>query len=141
MAPKTSQYRAIYGLASRIWGRSEANEQLHDLVYREYRKESLRDLSVREAEGVIGTLRSVDNNLPFQPGSSTLQQRKKISKLGFLLSWSNDGIRSFMEELTGQRDWNDLSQHEADKVIQRMHKILKGKLEQDQRRNYGTQTE
>jgi hypothetical protein len=128
MAPRTSQYKAIYALATRIWGRGDANEQLHDLVYRQHRKESLRDLSVREADELIDLLRGVDNNVPEGVRVSRERQIKKIAKLGYLLGWTSRGIRGLIEEVTGKRDWNDLDKREADRVIRRMDQILKGKL-------------
>lgn len=128
MAPRTSQYKALYALAARIWGRSDANEQLHGLAYRLYQKESLRDLSARQTEELITELRRVDGNLPASVRERREKQIKKIAKLGYLLGWSTNGIRGLIEEVTGKRDWNDLDRKEADRVIRRMDMILKGKL-------------
>lgn len=128
MAPRKDQYRAIWSLASRVWGRSESSEQLHALVYREYRRESLRDLTPAQAVELIATLKRVDRNLPTPGANAASRQVKKIAKLGYLLQWSTAGIRGFLLDAVGKRDWNELTPTEADRVIKRMEKILKSKM-------------
>ncbi len=135
MAPRKDQYRSIYLLGTRVWGRTEANEQIHDIVYREYRIDSLKALSVAQADDLIKTLRKVDGNIPRTGNVSLQRQIKKISMLGFLLQWSTDGIRGFMHDAVGKSDWNDLTASEANSVIKRMNQILKSKLAAHDQKN------
>jgi len=84
---------------------------------------STKALSVDEASDMIQRLEAM---IQRDPNISNTQQRKKIAKFGYLLGWSQKGIRKFMKRQTNGRkwDWNHLLFDEANKVITGMEKII-----------------
>lgn len=84
---------------------------------------STKALSNAEASDMIQRL---EDMIQRDPNISNTQQRKKIAKYGYLLGWSQKGIRKFMKRQTGGRkwDWNHLSFEEANKVLNGMERII-----------------
>lgn len=114
---------AIYGSASKIWGKGEErNDELHYLVYREFGKESLRDLRREEIEKLKAILRRSNEGMRQSTGTRKIG---KIAKLCYLLKWKTPAIRSWLRRNFNVGDWNDLSPAEANNAINQLTMIAK----------------
>ena len=120
--------RKAHALASQLWGR-DAHEELRALASaRGYERWSIvpestaaaivRDLKAATAAGTELAGEAIS-------GKSTRQQRDKISAIRHSQSWGWAYVRSLMHEYNVS-DWLDLTQPQADHLIQRMSQIAKG---------------
>ena len=112
------------------------DEDLHALVYRETRKESIRALTqgqINEVARVLqnmkdGVSRSTRPKRTDEGGDArTIQQRRKIYALTESLGWNDNPqrIQGFVKRMTGvdRLEWLNVAQ--CEKVIEGLKAILK----------------
>ena len=112
------------------------DEDLHALVYRETRKESIKALTqgqINEVARVLqnmkdGVSRSTRTKRTDEGGDvRTVQQRRKIYALTEQLGWNNNPqrIQGFVKRITGvdRLEWLNVAQ--CEKVIEGLKAILK----------------
>ena len=112
------------------------DEDLHALVYRETRKESIKALTqgqINEVARVLqnmkdGVSRSTRPKRTDEGGDArTVQQRRKIYALTAELGWNDDPrrIQGFVKRITGvdRLEWLNVAQ--CEKVIEGLKAILK----------------
>ena len=112
------------------------DEDLHALVYRETRKESIKALTqgqINEVARVLqnmkdGVSRSTRPKRTDEGGDArTVQQRRKIYALTGQLGWNDDPqrIQGFVKRMTGvdRLEWLNVAQ--CEKVIEGLKAILK----------------
>lgn len=85
---------------------------------------STKALSTAQASDMIQRFEAMIQD---DPQISEKAQRSKIYKLGYLLDWKSDSIRSFVKRQTQGRvrDVNHLTFQEASKVIVGMERIIR----------------
>lgn len=145
-APKTAPRRAGPGIKT-LWAIAKSpelgmtDEDLHELVYRETGKESIRSLTARELGTVARVLQAMKDGVRRDTRSkrtdeggnpATVQQRRKIWHLCDALGWNDDfrRIQGFVHRLTGTDRLEWLTPAQCEKVIE----ALKAMLAREQRK-------
>lgn len=102
------------------------NETLHELVYREVSKESIKTLTCTEAYTVIHAL---------EPGGSAVRQERKgmitdkqynmIVRMSYILGWEGNKkrINGFVKKYTGVENVKWLTKYQASNVIEGLKKL------------------
>lgn len=108
---------------------SEDPHQLLSHQANELGLESWSQVTDAQARDILGELqdtlrRSRQLTDLAQPGRSTRAQRDKISAIRHSMRWSWSYVRQLVREY-GVEDWRDLTQEDADHLIQRMGQISK----------------
>lgn len=124
--PTRDRYKKLFAVASQVFGRDAANEELHKMVREKFRAESLKLCSNSQIDEIIGELQRANAVTSTNPLLS-VAQRKKIIRLAYVLRWSNAGIRSYLASEFGKRDYNLLTFSEANRCIKRLSMIVRGK--------------
>lgn len=122
-----------------------SDEDLHAVVYRETRKESMKKLTQGEINTVARVLQNMKDSVHSDPKTKrtdtggdarTVQQRRKIYALTGALGWNNDPqrIQGFVKRMTGvdRLEWLNVSQ--CEKVIEG----LKAMIARQKRKEAGT---
>lgn len=106
-----------------------SDEDLHAVVYRETRKESMKKLTQGEINTVARVLQNMKDSVNSDPRTKrtdtggdarTVQQRRKIYALTEALGWNSDPkrIQGFVKRMTGvdRLEWLNVAQ--CEKVIE-----------------------
>lgn len=114
-----------------LWGLGKAlgmgSEELHAVVYRETRKESMKMLTVAELDRLARVLGQMKDGVPAQQkrtdvggNSTTTAQRRKIYMLTGTLGWNDDNrrISAFAKRITGVDRIEWLSTAQCNMVIE-----------------------
>jgi hypothetical protein len=94
---------------SRIWAAARelgmSSDEIHDIVGREYGKDSLKKLTARQTEKLGNLLWDMARGRPSTPRPrkrtdeggrpDNIKQRRKIFKLAEVLGWNEDSINQF----------------------------------------------
>lgn len=112
-----------------------SDEDLHAVVYRETRKESMKKLTQGEINTVARVLQNMKDSVNSDPRTKrtdtggdirTVQQRRKIYTLTEALGWNDDPrrIQGFAKRMTGvdRLEWLNVAQ--CEKVIEGLKAIL-----------------
>ena len=133
--PATKTYNQL----KRIWATANQigldEEQLRDLVEEETGQRHISALSKRQAAAVIDRLSGSRGRLPHTPGGASIEQVKKIFKLGYLVFSGDDTeehraeshrrLRGWIRHMSRGLWWNpsDLSDNWASKVIESLRAL------------------
>lgn len=102
------------------------NETLHELVYREIGKESIKTLTSSEAYTVIHALNpSGDNGRQERKGMITDNQYNMIVRMSYILGWEGNikRINGFVKKYTGVENVKWLTKYQASNVIEGLKKL------------------
>lgn len=111
------------------------DEDLHDVVYRETGKESMKKLTQGEVNTVARVLQNMkdsarrsarDKRIDEGGDPRTISQRRKIYALAEALGWSNapERVQGFVKRVTGVDRVEWLSPAQCEKVIEGLKAIL-----------------
>ena len=126
-----------------------SEDDVHDLVYRETGKESLRKLTQGEINKVVrvlqnlkdGTQRPVAGKRTDEGGDPrTISQRRKIYQLCVELGWNNDPrrINAFVKRMTGVDRLEWLNPAQCEKVIEALKAMASRKRKEQEAKEFGT---
>lgn len=120
------------------------DEDLHNVVYRETGKESMKKLSQGEINTVARVLQNMKDSVPSSAlmkrtdtggDVRTVQQRRKIYTLTEALGWNDDPrrIQGFVKRMTGVDRLEWLTMAQCQKVIEGLKAILKWQEQKEAR--------
>jgi hypothetical protein len=121
----TAQMRMMYGLAKKC---SMDNDSLHGLVYRHSKVESIKDLTMYQAKGIIDYLMYLSGQEKMEiPDRATEAQRAFIHGLARDMGWEDNPkrMRGFLESRFGIADIAFLTQEKASDVIEALKAMAK----------------
>lgn len=121
----TAQMRMMYGLAKKC---SMDNEELHSLVFRHSSVESIKELTMYQAKGIIDYLMYLSGQEKKEiPDRATEAQRVFIHGLARDLGWEDSPkrMRGFLEARFGVADIAFLTQEKASSVIEALKAMVK----------------
>lgn len=102
------------------------NETLHELVYREVSKESIKTLTCSEAYVVIHALNpDASNYKQERKGMITDKQYNMIVRMSYVLGWEGNKkrINGFVKKYTGVENVKWLTKYQASNVIEGLKKL------------------
>lgn len=145
---KPASIRTIWGLAKSP-ELSMTEDDVHDLVYRETGKESLRKLTQGEINKVVrvlqnlkdGTQRPVTDKRTDDGGDPrTVNQRRKIYQLCEALGWNDDSrrINAFVKRMTGVDRLEWINPTQCEKVIEAFKAMASRKRKEQEEKEFGT---
>jgi len=111
------------------------NDLLHAMVKSRYKKDSIRDLTIKQAANLIDSIET-ERTVPLPTGRqlplATKKQIYKIRELEKELGWTDNParLRGFLRKYAGteQVDW--LTKEQAWRVIEGLKSILKQQAEE-----------
>lgn len=120
-----AQLRMIYGLSKKA---GLDNDTLHTVAARVCSRDSLAELTTREASRLIDTLRRYTGDTDEAAGRATEKQRGKIYALARDMGWMDNPrrLRAFLEARFKVSDVRFLSHEQAGLVIEAMKAIQAG---------------
>lgn len=125
---REKQIRTIWAIAKNIGFNSD---EVHDVVYRETSKESIKQCSDSQLERVINALKYIGSMEDAKRSRTTQKQRKYIKDLEFDLGWSAqpERLRGFIKKYYGVENIDWLTVKQASNLIESLKKMKTRKEE------------